>query len=112
IDTRTQKPELSTLMGGLSGPAILPVAVRMIWEVFSEFGFSVPIIGVGGIYDADSALQHVLAGATCVQVGTANFFDPYSPLKILDGLEEYLRERSIQSFSELVGRAHRMMVRS
>ncbi|MFN3264758.1 MAG: dihydroorotate dehydrogenase, partial [Aquificaceae bacterium] len=112
IDTRTQKPELSTLMGGLSGPAILPVAVRMIWEVFSEFGFSVPIIGVGGIHDTDSALQHVLAGATCIQVGTANFFDPYSPLKILDGLEEYLRERSIQSFSELVGRAHRMMVRS
>lgn len=111
IDTKSQKPELSTLMGGLSGPAILPIAVRMVWEVFSEFGFSVPIIGVGGIYDTDSALQHVLAGATCIQVGTANFFDPYVPLKILDGIEEYMKERSIQSFSELVGRAHRMVVR-
>lgn len=111
IDVRSQKPELSTLMGGLSGPAILPVAVRMIWEVFSELGFSVPIVGVGGIYDTDSALQHVLAGAVCIQVGTANFFDPYLPLKIIEGIEEYMRERSVERFQELVGRAHRLTVR-
>ncbi|MCX7990098.1 MAG: dihydroorotate dehydrogenase [Aquificaceae bacterium] len=111
IDVKSQKPELSTVMGGLSGPAILPIAVRMVWEVFSHFGFSIPIIGVGGIYDTDSALQHVLAGALCVQVGTANFFDPYAPLKILEGIEEYMRERSVESFTQLVGRAHRLVVR-
>lgn len=112
IDVKRQVPELSTLMGGLSGPAILPVAVRMVWEVFSKFGWSIPIVGVGGIYDTDSALQHVLAGASCVQVGTANFFDPYAPLKIVEGIDEYLHSRSINSFSELVGKAHRLAVRA
>lgn len=112
IDVNSQRPELSTLMGGLSGPAILPIAVRMVWEVFSSYGQSIPIVGVGGIYDTDSALQHVLAGASCVQVGTANFFDPYAPLKILKGIDEYLEKRDIGDFRELVGRAHRMLVRS
>ncbi len=112
IDIKRQEPELSTVMGGLSGPAILPIAVRMVWEVFSEFGYSVPIIGVGGIYDADSALQHILAGASCVQIGTANFFDPYAPLKVLEGIEEYTKERSIEGFTRLVGGAHRLVVRS
>lgn len=106
IDTRSQRAELSTLMGGLSGPAILPIAVRMIWEVFSQFGRSIPIIGVGGIYDTDSALQHILAGATCIQVGTANFFDPYAPLKIIDGIRGYMEEKSVENFIHLVGKAH------
>ena len=112
IDTKSQRPELSTLMGGLSGPAILPIAVRIVWEVFSEFGHSIPIIGVGGIYDTDSALQHILAGAVCIQVGTANFFDPYAPLKVIEGIEDYMRERSIERFTDLVGRAHRLVVRA
>lgn len=112
IDTKSQKPELSTLMGGLSGPAILPVAVRMVWEVFSVFGSSVPIIGVGGIHDTDSALQHILAGAVCIQVGTASFSDPYAPLKILEGLAQYTEERSGGKFTDLVGIAHRLVVRS
>ncbi|MFN3471845.1 MAG: dihydroorotate dehydrogenase [Aquificaceae bacterium] len=111
IDTKSQKPELSTLMGGLSGPAILPIAVRMVWEVFSYLGPSIPIIGVGGIYDTDSALQHVLAGAVCLQVGTANFFDPYAPLRIIEGIEDYMRQRSVENFTDLVGRAHQLVVR-
>lgn len=111
IDTKSQRPELSTLMGGLSGPAILPIAVRMVWEVFSYLGSSIPIIGVGGIYDTDSALQHILAGAICVQVGTANFFDPFAPLKIIEGIEEYMQQRSMEKFTDLVGRAHRLVIR-
>ncbi|MFN3599292.1 MAG: dihydroorotate dehydrogenase [Aquificaceae bacterium] len=112
IDVKSQRPELSTRMGGLSGPAILPIAVRMVWEVFDGFGYSVPIIGVGGIYDTDSALQHILAGASSIQVGTANFFDPYAPLKILEGIGEYMRERSVEKFTHLVGRAHSLEVRA
>lgn len=112
IDVKSQRPELSTKMGGLSGPAILPIAVRMVWEVFEEFGYSVPIIGVGGIYDTDSALQHILAGASCIQVGTANFFDPYAPLKIIEGIGEYMRERSVEKFIHLVGRAHSLEIRA
>ncbi|MCY0866550.1 MAG: dihydroorotate dehydrogenase [Aquificaceae bacterium] len=111
IDVNSQRPELSTLMGGLSGPAILPIAVRMVWEVFSYLGHSIPIIGVGGIYDTDSALQHILAGALCVQVGTANFFDPYAPIKIIEGIEEYMRQRSVENFTDLVGKAHQLVVR-
>lgn len=111
IDVNSQRPELSTLMGGLSGPAILPIAVRMVWEVFSYLGSSIPIIGVGGIYDTDSALQHILAGAVCVQVGTANFFDPYAPIKIIEGIEEYMRQRSVENFTDLVGKAHQLVVR-
>ncbi|QWK13397.1 MAG: dihydroorotate dehydrogenase [Aquificota bacterium] len=111
IDVNSQRPELSTLMGGLSGPAILPIAVRMVWEVFSYLGSSIPIIGVGGIYDTDSALQHILAGALCVQVGTANFFDPYAPLRIIEGIEEYMRQRSVENFTDLVGKAHQLVVR-
>lgn len=111
IDIWKQEPELSTLRGGLSGPAILPIAVRMVWEVYEAFGDRVPIIGVGGIYDTDSAMQHILAGASAVQVGTANFFDPYAPLKVLEGIKDYMEKKSVETFSQLVGRAHRMVVR-
>jgi dihydroorotate dehydrogenase (NAD+) catalytic subunit len=86
-------------------PAILPIAVRMVWELYQALGTSVPIIGVGGIYDVDSALQHMLAGASAVQVGTANFFDPLSPLKILEGIEDYLRRHQL-TLKDLVGGAH------
>ncbi|SHK52796.1 dihydroorotate dehydrogenase [Thermocrinis minervae] len=110
IDIKAQRPELSTYKGGLSGPAILPIAVRMVWEVYEEVGSYIPVIGVGGIYDTDSALQHILAGASAVQVGTANFFDPTAPLKIIKGIEEYLKERSLESFTKLVGRAHGLRV--
>ena len=110
IDIWREEPELSTRTGGLSGPAILPIAVRMVWEVFSEYGDKVPIIGVGGIYDTDSALQHILAGASSVQVGTANFFDPFSPIKILKGIEDYMNKKGVRSFNSLIGRAHRLVL--
>ena len=105
IDVERRTPVLSTVKGGLSGPAILPIAVRMVWELYQTLGTSVPIIGVGGIYDTDSALQHMLAGASAIQVGTANFFDPLSPLKILEGIEDYLKRHQL-TLKDLVGGAH------
>lgn len=112
IDISSQKPELSTLTGGLSGPAILPIAVRMVWEAYSEVGYDVPIVGVGGIHDANSALEHVLAGATALQVGTANFFDPFAPLKVIDGIKEFMLRIGEKKFENLVGKAHRALIRS
>ncbi len=106
IDVRRGKPFLARGMGGLSGPALLPVAVRMIWQVYEKLGDRVPLIGVGGISTWEDALEHIFAGACAVQVGTANFFDPFAPLKILKGLRSYMEEKGTERFSELVGRAH------
>ncbi|MFN3814254.1 MAG: dihydroorotate dehydrogenase [Aquificaceae bacterium] len=111
IDVNSQKPELSTLTGGLSGPAILPIAVRMVWEAYSEVGSCVPIVGVGGIYDTNSALEHVLAGASAIQVGTANFFDPFAPLKIIDGIKGFLLKKGERKFKSLVGKANKTPIR-
>ncbi len=107
IDVRRKRPFLSKTFGGLSGPAILPVAVRMVYQVYESFGDKIPIVGVGGIYDTYSALEHILAGASAIQVGTANFFNPLSPLEIIKGLEEFLREEEFKSFKEIVGLAHK-----
>jgi len=106
IDIRRGRPELSTKTGGLSGPAILPIAVRMIWQTFERFGSTVPIIGVGGITTYEDALEHVYAGASAVQIGTANFYDPLSPLKVLEGIENFMKERGVKDFRDLVGIAH------
>ncbi|WP_029551116.1 dihydroorotate dehydrogenase [Thermocrinis jamiesonii] len=106
IDIRTKKPVLSTVKGGLSGPAILPIAVRMVWELYQALGEEIPIIGVGGIFDTNSALEHILAGASAIQVGTANFFDPLSPLGIIEGISQYMKEQGIERFEQLVGLAH------
>ncbi|NPB04985.1 MAG: dihydroorotate dehydrogenase [Aquificae bacterium] len=106
INVEKMRPELSIKTGGLSGPAILPIAVRMVYQAFEEVGFEVPIIGVGGISKAEDALEHVLAGASAVQVGTANFYDPLAPLKVLEGIESYLSRKGISNFKKLVGRAH------
>lgn len=106
IDVKAQKPDLSTFTGGLSGPAILPIAVRMVWEVFSELGDKLPIIGVGGIHDTDSALEHILAGASAVQIGTANFSDPLCPLKVIKGIQDYMQNMKEKNFKSLVGKAH------
>lgn len=95
IDVEREKPILSTITGGLSGPAILPIAVRMIWQVYAKYGSKVAIIGVGGISNTQDALQHILAGAVAIQVGTANFYDPYSPLKIIDGLKQHVIKKVI-----------------
>jgi dihydroorotate dehydrogenase (NAD+) catalytic subunit len=112
INLREERPDLSTKMGGLSGPAILPIAVRMVWEVYERFGGSVPIIGVGGITTHEDALEHIYAGASAVQVGTANFYDPYAPLKVIEGIRKFMEERGIGDFRQLVGRAHRLDIKS
>ncbi len=111
INIHKERPELFTKTGGLSGPAILPIAVRMIWQTFEKFGHLIPIIGVGGITTYEDALEHVYAGASAIQVGTANFYDPLAPLKIIEGIEEFMKRKGVSKFKELVGRAHRLDVK-
>ncbi len=106
IDVERMKPALSIKTGGLSGPAILPIAVRMVFQVYEEVGEEVPIIGVGGISAVEDALEHVLAGASAVQVGTANFYNPKAPLEIIEGLKSFLARKGFEKFTQLVGRAH------
>ena len=112
INIYKERPELSTKTGGLSGPAILPIAVRMVWQTFEKFGHRVPIIGVGGITTHEDALEHVYAGASAVQIGTANFYDPLAPLKVIEGIENFMKEKGIREFRELIGRAHRLDVKT
>jgi len=101
IDVDDMSPKLAVVTGGLSGPAIRPVAVRMAWEVFQKI--RIPIIGMGGIIDAESALEFIIAGATAVSVGTANFIDPAVSVKILSGLRNYLKNKKIKDINELIG---------
>lgn len=108
INIRKRKPDLATKTGGLSGPAILPIAVRMIYQVYEKFGDRVPIIGVGGITTWKDAMEHVMAGASAIQVGTANFYEPLTPLNILEGIQNFMRSQGIEDFKELVGVAHRV----
>jgi len=101
IDAEKRTPILSTITGGLSGPAIKPVALRMTWQVYKAV--KVPIIGMGGIMNATDAIEFLLAGASAIQVGTANFIDPFVSLKIIEGIEQYLIRQKISSVKELVG---------
>ncbi|MDO8880675.1 MAG: dihydroorotate dehydrogenase [Coriobacteriia bacterium] len=101
IDTRTFRPKLARGVGGLSGPAIRPVAVRMVWQVARAVG--VPVIGMGGIMDAEDAAEFMLAGASAVAVGTANFVDPAATVHIIEGLERFCAERGIGRVAELTG---------
>jgi dihydroorotate dehydrogenase (NAD+) catalytic subunit len=101
IDASTQRPVLSTVTGGLSGPAIKPVALRMVWQVHKAV--KVPVIGMGGIMNATDAIEFMLAGASAIEVGTANFIDPGVSVKIAEGIEAYLRLHKINSASDLVG---------
>ncbi|MHB1341120.1 MAG: dihydroorotate dehydrogenase [Coriobacteriia bacterium] len=101
IDTRTWRPTLARGVGGLSGPAIKPVAVRMVWQVANAVG--IPVIGMGGIMCAEDAVEFMLAGASAIAVGTANFVDPTATMKITDGIESYCRERGIGRVAELTG---------
>jgi dihydroorotate dehydrogenase (NAD+) catalytic subunit len=105
IDIKTQKPILGNTMGGLSGPAVLPVAVRMVYQVYKAV--RVPIIGMGGISTWQDAVEFMLAGATAVSIGTANFVNPLAPLEIIEGLTEYCRQAGFAAVRELVGLAHR-----
>jgi dihydroorotate dehydrogenase (subfamily 1) family protein len=99
IDVKTRRPLLANGTGGLSGPAILPVAVRMVWQV--SRAVKLPIIGMGGVSDTESALELLMAGADAVAVGTAMFTDPYTPIKIRDGLERFCQENDYASPREL-----------
>lgn len=102
IDPRTRKPRLANITGGLSGPAIHPIAVRMVYE--ASRATKKPIIGVGGIMTAEDAIEMMLAGASAVQVGSASFNDPAAPLKILGGIEKFMEEEHIASIREIIGK--------
>jgi dihydroorotate dehydrogenase (NAD+) catalytic subunit len=104
INAETRKPVLSTITGGLSGPAIKPIALRMVWQVSQVV--KIPIIGLGGIMNATDAIEFFLAGATAIQVGTANFIDPLATIKIIDGIDNYLNRHKISSISNLIGSLH------
>jgi dihydroorotate dehydrogenase (NAD+) catalytic subunit len=101
IDINTRRPRLGAIVGGLSGPAIKPIAVRMVWEVAGET--SLPIIGMGGIASAEDALEFIIAGASAVAVGTANFVDPRAPLRVIEGIDSYLDTRGIGDIRQLTG---------
>ena len=101
IDIETRRPILSNIVGGLSGPAIRPIAVRMVYEC--RRAVKIPVIGMGGIASARDALEFMIAGATAVQVGTANFVDPFIWTKLLDGIREYLDRHGIPRVSDLTG---------
>jgi dihydroorotate dehydrogenase (NAD+) catalytic subunit len=101
IDAESRKPLLSTITGGLSGPAIKPIALRMVWQVAQAI--KVPVIGMGGIMNATDAIEFMLAGATAVQIGTANFIDPKIAIKIVKGIEEYAQRHNIHQISDIIG---------
>lgn len=101
IDIETRRPKLANVMGGFSGPAVKPVAIKMVYDTYRAV--KIPIIGMGGICDASDAIEFMLAGATAVAVGTANFVDPYAPLKVIDGINEYLDRHNIASVKEIIG---------
>ena len=105
IDAGKMKPSLSTLTGGLSGPAIKPIALRMVWQVANAV--RIPVIGMGGIMTATDAIEFLLAGATAIQVGTASFIDPMAPVKIVEGIESYLSENGISDIGEIIGYINR-----
>jgi len=102
IDIWRKKTKLSAGMGGLSGPAIKPVAVRMVWQIAQAV--KIPVIGIGGIMTWEDVIEFFLAGASAIQVGTANFVDPMAPIKIADGIEKYLTSMKVGSVRDLVGK--------
>ncbi len=101
IDIKTRKPKLGNITGGLSGPAIKPIAVRMIYEVYKAV--KIPIVGMGGIMSAEDAIEFLIAGATAVAVGTANFIRPASAIEILDGIIEYMKREKLEDIGSLTG---------
>ena len=103
IDVKTRRPRLKNNVGGLSGPAIHPVAVACVWKVRKALP-DVPIIGIGGVHDVETAIEMILAGANLVGIGTANFINPNVCIEIIDGLEKYCAENGVKNISELVGK--------
>ncbi|MBP5364897.1 MAG: dihydroorotate dehydrogenase [Bacteroidales bacterium] len=101
IDAERRRPLISTVTGGLSGAAVKPIALRMVWQVHKAVG--IPVVGLGGIMCATDAIEFMLAGASAVQIGTANFIDPTVTVKVVDGIKDYLERHNIGSVNELVG---------
>ncbi len=101
IDAKRRKPILSTITGGLSGACVKPIALRMVWQVAKVV--KVPVVGLGGIMSATDAIEFLLAGASAVQIGTANFIDPAITVKIVDGINEYLDENHFSSVKDIIG---------
>lgn len=101
IDIRTKRPILHNNVGGLSGPAVFPVAVRMVWQVANAV--KIPVCGMGGISTWEDAVEMMMAGASVIQVGAAIFNDPFAPIKIIDGLEKYAEDNHLESISDIVG---------
>ncbi len=101
VDIATCRPVLANITGGLSGPAIRPISLRMVWEAVQNV--AIPVIGIGGIMEAGDALQYLIAGATAIQVGTALFVNPRAPEEIIDGIEQYLRDRECPAVTRIIG---------
>jgi dihydroorotate dehydrogenase (NAD+) catalytic subunit len=101
IDIETRKPKLANITGGLSGPAIKPIAVRMVWE--ASKAVKIPVIGIGGIINAEDAIEFILAGATAIEVGTANFVNPRATIEITKGIEAYLQRKGILDVKDIIG---------
>ena len=101
VNVKTRKPVLSTVTGGLSGPCVKPVALRMVWQVAKVV--KIPVVGLGGISCANDAIEFLLAGASAIQIGTANFIDPTITIKVIDGINDYLDENGFKSAKEIIG---------
>jgi dihydroorotate dehydrogenase (NAD+) catalytic subunit len=105
VDAENMKPSIATVTGGLSGPAVKPVALRMVWQVARAV--KIPVIGIGGIMNSDDAIEFFLAGASAIQVGTASFIDPRISVKILEGIEQYLERKGFTDLKDIVGYINR-----
>lgn len=101
IDAERRRPLLSTITGGLSGPAVKPIALRMVWQVAKAV--KIPVIGLGGIMNAQDAIEFMLAGATAIQIGTANFIDPAITVKVVDGINNYLERHGYKHVTDIIG---------
>ncbi len=101
INVEKRRPALSTITGGLSGPCVKPVAVRMVWQVYNAV--KIPVVGMGGIMNANDAIEFMLAGASAVQIGTANFIDPQVSVKVVEGIKAYMERHGITDVKELIG---------
>jgi dihydroorotate dehydrogenase (NAD+) catalytic subunit len=101
IDIKTRKPKLSMGIGGLSGPAIKPIAVRMVYDIYRTV--KIPVIGIGGIMNADDAIEFILAGASAIQIGTGNFINPKATIEVAEGIKKYLQQNKIESLKDIIG---------
>jgi dihydroorotate dehydrogenase (NAD+) catalytic subunit len=101
INIYSRKPELGNIIGGLSGPAIKPIALRMVWEVSQKV--NIPILGMGGIMKAEDAIEFILAGASAIQIGTANLINPKIAIEVISGIKKYLIQNKINRFQKLIG---------